>query len=123
LNGTLSWRAARKGDRSILERFRCADEGGPDYEQLVQRYVRVQAISHMGAPDGIRSDHRLLLVFDGGDLVATGCHRLGPEPDQRHFVYAAVEKNRQGRLLSNGVRASDVLWSVVANDIWIGNQL
>jgi hypothetical protein len=28
-----------------------------------------------------------------------------------------VEKDRQGQLLSNGQRASDVLWEVIANDI------
>jgi hypothetical protein len=71
----------------------------------------------MGALDSIRSDHRLLLVLDGEELVAAGCHRRGPDPNQRHFVFAAVEKDRQAQRLSNGERASDVLWNIVASDI------
>lgn len=101
-----------------MERFRCTDDDGSDFERLVQRYFRVQAISHMGTPDSIMTDHRLLLLLDGDELVGAACHRQGPAPDQRHFVYAAVEQSRQGRPLSNEGRASDVLWNVVANDIF-----
>ena len=117
MNGTVGWRLASKNDRQLLERFRCTDDDGPDYERLVQRYFRLKAIPHSGAEDSIRSDHRLLLVLEGDELVAAACHRRGPAPNQRHFLYAAVEKDRQGQLLSNGERGSDVLWSVVANDI------
>jgi hypothetical protein len=117
LSGNVSWRLANKGDRSLLQRFRCADDEGPAYERLVQRYFRTQAISHMGAVDSVRSDHRLLLILDGEELVAAGCHRRGPDPNQRYFIFAAVEKDRQGQRLSNGERASDVLWNIVASDI------
>jgi len=117
LSGTVSWRTAQKSDRPLLERFECTNDDGPDYERIVQRYFRVQAIPHLGAPDSIRADHRLLFVFDEDRLVAAGCHRRGPGPGQRHFVYAAVARDRQGRELSNGERASRVLWAVVSNDI------
>jgi len=72
----------------------------------------------MGTSDSLATDHRLLLLLDGDELVAAACHRRGPAPDQRHFVYAAVEQSRQGRLLGNQQRASDLLWNVVANDIF-----
>lgn len=114
---SVEWRVAAKRDRQLLERFSCTDVDGPDYELLVQRYFRTQAISHMGAPDSIHSDHRLLLVFDSGELVATACHRLRSIPDERNLVFAAVERSKQGRHLSNGEKASDALWSVAANDV------
>jgi hypothetical protein len=117
LSGTVSWRLGQKKDRPLLERFCCTSENGPDYERRVQRYFRVQAIPHVGAADSIRSDHRLLLLFDGEELVATACHRRSRTPNQRLFAYAAVELSRQGNVLTNGERASMVLWGVVANDI------
>jgi predicted SnoaL-like aldol condensation-catalyzing enzyme len=113
----VEWRVAAKNDRQLLERFSCAEAGGPDYEQLVQRYFRTRAVSHMSAPNSLRSDHRLLLVFDSGELVAAACHRLRATPDERNFVFAAVELSKQGMSLGNGERASDVLWNVVANDM------
>ncbi len=114
---TILWRPATKRDRVLLQQFQCTDPDGPDFERLVQRYFRVQAIAHMGSHDSLRTDHRLLLVLDEDELVAAGCHRRGPQAGQRNFVFAAVASAFQGQELSNGVRASDALWSVVANDI------
>jgi hypothetical protein len=108
---------AVKADRGLLERFRCTADDGPDYERVVQRYFRVQAIRHAGTPNSKRTDHRLLLLFDNGALVAAGSHRLGDSPSIRQFGFAAVDVTHQGRTLTNGARASDTLWQVVVNDM------
>ncbi len=101
------WRPAVKADRVLLERFCCTADDGPDYERLVQRYFRVQAIRHAGTPSSKRADHRLLLLFDDGALVAAGSHRLGDPPSIRQFGFAVVDVTYQGRTLTNGARASD----------------
>jgi hypothetical protein len=83
----------------------------------MQRYSRVQAIPHLGAPDSRRADQRLLWIFDGEVVVAAGCHRRGSATGVRNFVFAAVELGHQGGRLSDGQRASDVLWQVIVTDM------
>lgn len=114
----VSWRPAVKADRVMLERFACAGRGAPDFEQLVQRYFRVQAIAQMGSPAGLRADHRLLLLMDDTTLLAAGCHQRGNEANRRNFVFAAVATRWQGQQLPDGRRTSDALWEVVANDMF-----
>jgi hypothetical protein len=101
----------------MLERFTCASRGAPDFEQLVQRYFRVQAIARMGSPAARQADHRLLLLMDDTTVLAAGCHQRSNEPHRRNFVFAAVATQWQGQRLPDGRRTSDALWEVVANDM------
>lgn len=112
----LSWRSASKADRQLLEQFTCTTTYGPDYEQIVQRYFRVQAIAHAGGHDAIRTDHRLLLLFLDEDLAGAACHRLNG-PDTRHVVFAALRLDLQGITVSDGPRVSEALWAAVLQDI------
>jgi len=118
LNG-VTWRPAEKSDRALLERFCCTGDDGPQYERLVQRYFRAQAVRHAGTVDSLRTDHRLLLLFDNEALVGVACHRQGDSPSVRRLVFAALHIDRQGRSLTNGKRASDTLWEVVVNDMLV----
>jgi len=111
-------RVATKADHALFERFTCTSDDGPDYEQFVQRYIRAEEIRHVSTLDSLRSNHRLLAVFDGDQMVAIGCHRRGALQNERRFVCAAVRQDHQGRTFSNGERASDVLWAVIGNDIF-----
>jgi hypothetical protein len=116
LNGVV-WRPAEKSDRALLERFCCTAGDGPEYEHVVQRYFRAQAIRHAGTVDSLRADHRLLLLFETDVLVGVACHRRGDSPMVRHLALAAIHIDYQGGSLTNGKRASDTLWEVVVNDL------
>jgi len=114
----VTWRPATKADRASLERFQCTPESGPVFEREVQTWIRRDAI-----PDTNRSgksDQRLLLVHDGDDLVAVGCHARWQDIDgkpSRLWIVGAVALSSQGERLSNGRRASDALVEILLNDV------
>src|SRR5437773_4310034 len=61
-----------------------------------------------------------LLVHDGDDLVAVGCHARWQDIDgkpSRLWIVGAVALSSQGERLSNGQRASDALVEILLNDV------
>ncbi len=102
----------------MLEGFTCTSPDGPDYERLVQRYFRVQAIAHAGGHDAARTDHRLLLLLLDEELAGAACHRRSAtSPATRHVVFAAVRLDLQGQALHGGRRISEALWNAVLQDV------
>jgi hypothetical protein len=115
----VSWRPAKKDDRAALEHFRCTEGGQPEYEREVQTWIRRDAIRDTNR-SATKWDQRLLLVYDGDDLIAVGCHsRWGNIDGQpsRLWLVGAVALEYQGKRLSTGQRASEALVEVVVNDI------
>lgn len=114
----VSWRPATKSDRQLLESFQCAADDGPAFEREVQSWIRRDAITESNR--GFKVDQRLLLVFDGAELVAVGCHARwanGQGEVGRLLVVGAVRRDMQGKDLSDGDAASNALMDVMMNDI------
>lgn len=117
LRGRLLVRQATPGDADALAAFECST--GPWYEEEVQGYVRGRALAHAGQQ---RDRLCLLLGFDGLSLVAVAAHAeealILPEDTliaiRIHLLAIAVAD--QGRVLEDGARLADVMFSTVIED-------
>ncbi len=111
-------RPAQEGDAQALDAFRCST--GPWYEREVENYVRSRALAQALENPG---SYRLLLVLEGGVLIACMAHHLemllrdrgnGIVAARLHVL--AISTEHQGRRLAGGTRLSDVVMATLVAD-------
>jgi hypothetical protein len=111
-------RPAQGGDAQSLDVFRCST--GPWYEQEVEGYVRSRALAQALENPG---SYRLLLVLEGGVLIACLSHHLemmlrdrgnGIVAARLHVLAISIE--HQGRRLAGGTRLSDIVMATLIAD-------
>ncbi|MFD9469061.1 hypothetical protein [Streptomyces goshikiensis] len=86
----------------------------------MQAYVRTKALSYRGLNPPAR-DQRLLLVEDGPSLIGAAVHALTADDDPEGIrdgaiVAYAVATPLQGKILSDGRRASHAVLDAVVQD-------
>lgn len=122
-----AWRVrpAREKDRSLLERFSCADPAIA-WQVEVEEFVRNGLLDWAFAPLAQEGDPRLLLLFDRKSkaLVGLGAHERSTLQFREEtpiaatkLEVAALARSWQGRRFASGERASDVLMSAVMTDV------
>lgn len=112
-------------DRALLQSFTCAPPrvGRRDrpvepegWSRTVQTYLRHDALTDLGRG---RPQQRLLLLFDGDNLVGVVAHYL-PDPScpsVRQLICIAVGLQWRGRSLGDGVPAVTWLARAVSLDL------
>lgn len=118
-----------KSHRELLERFGCCkphvqipgkrrNQCLEPWSHKIETYIHRDVLPQASVRRRTH-DYRLLLLFDGLQLVAVAGHEQ-VEPAQmttRYIDFLAVRTDMRGRKLSNGQRCSDAAMGVVLNDI------
>lgn len=116
-------RPGSPGDRELLASFACADPA-ITWQREIDQFIRTQLADWAFDPHAAEADPRLLLAFTaGGDLFGVAAHErqtLGAGGTQFHATkleVVAISLKWQGRSLTEGQRASDILMSAVMTDV------
>lgn len=128
MTGPVSWRRADPRDELLLKGFTCCRHLPAygtkrsictrPYAHSIQTYVRLEALGQQQAYAHL--DYRLMLLFDGPDLVGIAAHencRVSEGRAARFVECIAVASDVQGKALSDGVAASRALTSRLLMDI------
>ena len=64
------------------------------------------------------SDARVILLFDGAELVGVGGHHLANENGVRYRYLRgyAIALHMRGKVLSDGIKSSDALMNILLSD-------
>jgi hypothetical protein len=117
-------RAGHPGDRQLLASFECADNA-VTWQAEVERFIQSGLADWAFDPHAAGGDPRLLLAFaEAGDLFGIAAHERatlqagdGGQFHATKLEVIAIALKWQGRTLSRGERASDVLMQAVMNDV------
>lgn len=122
---TIWWRPATSKDRPLLDAFCCCSERRqagrsrpippPDWCAEVQKWLRRDGTAFVGGPP--EEDPRLLLLFEGDELIAVASHWWQEEAESRVLNALAVALDRQGSRLPNGNSVSDQMLLLTLADI------
>lgn len=95
-------------------RPRCPEE----WSHKVQKHIQNSAIARSRVAGGEPLDNRLLLLWDGGQLVGVAAHeRVESQAlPRRSIEFLAVRTQMRKTLLSDGRRCSDALLDLVIED-------
>lgn len=113
---TIAVRAAVPADRAKLKKFECSS--GEDFEDEVEAYVRLDVYDET-ASFAEAIDQRLVVCEDE-TIVGVAAHRAQDLVDGNvgtFLIVGAVSSARQGKDLSNGRPASDVLMEAILDSI------
>jgi hypothetical protein len=115
--------------RDVLQGFTCCaphlpvpgrrkDRCVEPWSHMIQTYIHRDAVAQSGVRR-LTTDYRLLLLFDGDELVAVGGHeRVAPAGMiTRYIDFMAVRTDMRGQTLSDGRRCSDAAWSMILDDV------
>jgi hypothetical protein len=103
-------------------RPRCPEQ----WSHTVQKHIHQDAIRRSRIAADEPWGHRLLLLWDGDQLVGIGAHErvqpAGPLP-MRAIEFLAVRTDMRGKVLSNGTRCADALLDTVISDAQVEDPL